>query len=379
MGRKDEKNKSSSTKKKKRVSRKELLRRKQRRNKIIILAAVAAAVILAVMFIPKLTAVFQENSQNVSESGVVLEDVDISELKHLSFDILSVESSDTRMSAEEFSEALIQLYNDGYVLVDVYDIVNISEDGSFSYKDTISIPEGKRPLIISQSDVCYPMNSQESGVADKLVLDNGQIKAQYTNASGSVLTGDYDLVPVLESFIESHEDFSFEGARAILGVNGSTGVFGYRTTSYFSGTGNNPYADYGAFDTESETESAIEIADKLKELGYHFACYGFADDISYGAEYSIVESDIEQWTAEVVPVTGETDIIILPRQTDIGSWSGYDGDNRKYELLSESGFKFYFVGNNSTPNMLQVRDGYVRQTVYEVHTGVDFENAKAWL
>ena len=378
MDSKDEK-KTTTNKKRKRISKKELLRRKQRRKKIMILAAVAAAVVLAIAFIPQIVSMLGESADAESEDGIVLEEVDISEVRHLAFDMLSIESSETRMSAEGFSEALTDLYMQGYVLIDVYDIVDISEEGELSYKDTVSVPKGKKPLILTQTDISYPMDAAGEGVADKLVLEGGKLKAQYTNASGQARTGDYDFVSVLESFIGRYPDFSYDGARAVLCASGETGVFGYRTASYFSGTENNPYADYGTFDTASEKEAASEIVEELKELGYRFACCGFEDDISYGAEYSIVKADVEKWLKETEPVVGETDLIYLPRQTDIGSWSGYTEDNSKYGLLSESGFKFYFVGNNATPSLLQVKDGYVRQTVYEVHTDMDFDNTAAWM
>ena len=361
--------------KKKRISKKTLMRRRQRRKRVITAAAAAAAVVLALVFIPRLVSFVQERVQSVDQEGEALEEVSLSELRHVSFDALSVQESDSRMSVSEFTNALEQLYAADYVLVDLYDIADITEEGNISYKDTITVPEGKHPLIISQTDICYPMNAQENGTASRLVLDDGKVKAQYEDSNGNKVTGDYDIVPILESFIEENPEFSYGGARAILGVSGYSGVFGYRTTSYFDSEENNPYASYGVFNTKSEIEDAKEIAEELKSLGYRFASCGFAEDISYGAEYSIVEEDVDNWQVETAPVTGNTDIILLPRQTDIGSWSGYTKDDSKYELLSETGFKFYFVGNNATPYMIQTDDSYFRQTIYEVHTNEDFINA----
>ena len=375
MSGKEENTEKKNTVKKRRISKKALMRRRQRRNRIIAVGIAAAAVVLAFAFVPRIVGHIQENMAGSEEEAEATEEVGISELRHISFDTLSVSGSDSRMSAAEFSEALAQLYDEGYVLVDVYDIAQTGEDGSFSCSGKITVPQGKKPLIISQADICYPLNAQENGTASKLVLESGKIKAQYTDANGNTQTGDYDIVPILETFIENNPDFSYDGARAVLGVSGYSGVFGYRTTGYFSSEENNPYASYGTFNTENESEQAEEIADELKSLGYRFASCGFAEDISYGAEISIVEEDLDNWKIEVEPITGKTDIILLPRQTDIGSWSGYGADNSKFELLSEAGFRFYFVGNNATPYMFQSGDSYVRQTVYEVHTKADFANA----
>lgn len=375
MGGKEENTEKKNTGRKRRISKKALMRRRQRRKKIIAVGVAAAAAVLAFIFVPRIAGYIQENMRGTDEEEEATEEVDISELRHISFDILSVAGSDTRVSAAEFSEALTQLYDEGYVLVDIYDMAETGEDGSISCSGKITVPQGKKPLIISQSDICYPLNAQENGTASKLVLESGKIKAQYTDSTGNTQTGDYDIVPILETFIENNPDFSYNGARAVLGVSGYSGVFGYRTTGYFSSEENNPYASYGTFNTENESEQAEEIVDALKSLGYRFASCGFAEDISYGAEISIVEEDLDNWKSEVEPVIGETDIILLPRQTDIGSWSGYDADNSKFELLSEAGFRFYFVGNNATAYMFQAGDSYVRQTVYEVHTMADFTNA----
>lgn len=47
---------------------------------------------------------------------------------------------------------------------------------------------------------------------------------------GTVTTGDYDLVPILEKFCEQHPDFSYKGARAVLAFTGYEGILGYRTS-----------------------------------------------------------------------------------------------------------------------------------------------------
>ena len=46
---------------------------------------------------------------------------------------------------------------------------------------------------------------------------------------GTVVTGSFDLVPLLEDFIAEHPDFSYKGARAVLAFTGYQGVLGYRT------------------------------------------------------------------------------------------------------------------------------------------------------
>ena len=70
------------------------------------------------------------------------------------------------------------------------------------------LPEGKIPFVLSEDDVSYYHYMDGDGFATKLVIDdNGDIKCEYKKADGTVVTGDYDVVPILDSFIKEHPDF----------------------------------------------------------------------------------------------------------------------------------------------------------------------------
>ena len=111
----------------------------------------------------------------------------------------------------EFSKILEQLYNNGYVLVDMKSFVASNQDltGSMNYSyKSIYLPEGKKPVMITETMVNYfeyMVDSNDDGEPDaggdgfacRLVVDaNGDIKAQYVDESNQTLTGDYDLVPI---------------------------------------------------------------------------------------------------------------------------------------------------------------------------------------
>jgi hypothetical protein len=49
------------------------------------------------------------------------------------------------------------------------------------------------------------------------------------DANGNTVTGDYDMVPILEKFVAQHPDFSYRGAKAVLALTGYNGLLGYRT------------------------------------------------------------------------------------------------------------------------------------------------------
>lgn len=78
---------------------------------------------------------------------------------------------------------------------------------------------------------------------------------------GSISTGSYDLIPLLNDFIDEHPDFSYKGAKAIIALTGYEGILGYRTASSYSET-----PDY-----ESEKEQAARVAQCLRDDGWELA------------------------------------------------------------------------------------------------------------
>lgn len=136
---------------------------------------------------------------------------------------VAYEDTDT-LTVQDFNRILNELYEQDYVLVDIYSLASEGEAG-FT-KNQISVPVGKKPLIISERDVSY--STQSDGHADRLIIDEGAIATEYMNEDGESVIGEQDVVPALEAFIRQHPDFSFQGARGIVGVTGYRGLFGYQ-------------------------------------------------------------------------------------------------------------------------------------------------------
>ena len=78
---------------------------------------------------------------------------------------------------------------------------------------------------------------------------------------GTVSTGSYDLIPILEDFIKEHPDFSYKGARAIIALTGYEGILGYRTAA--------SYSDSPTY--ESDREQAAKVAQCLRDNGWELA------------------------------------------------------------------------------------------------------------
>ena len=256
------------------------------------------------------------------------------------------------VTVEEFKQILQQLYDNGYVLVDLDDVVYATTaDGKTTYTaNTIYLPDGKKPIMITETMVnyfAYMIDSDGDGAADaggdgfasRLVLDdNGEIKAEMVTSSGETVVGNYDLVPILNDFIAEHPDFSYRGARAILAVTGHEGLFGYRTN-----TGN---AD--------EIAGATAIVEALRADGYTIACYTYNNENYQNFSATQIQADLQKWTAQVTPILGEVDVLVFARGVDINDYTG-----NQYNVLYNAGFR-YFIGASTTPYG-QVTGNYFHQ------------------
>ena len=276
------------------------------------------------------------------------------------------------VTIQEFEAILQQMYDRGFVLVSPYDIayesVDAAGNSSFIY-GTIRLPEGKTPFLMSQDDVNYysymigtgtgvnetPIFADKNGdgFASRIVIgEDGFPTCEYVDEYGNVTTGDYDLVPVLEKFIQEHPDFSYHGARAILGMTGYEGVFGYRTKpSYETALGSERY--------QQEVEAAKAVAECLKEHGWILASHSYGHPAYGNLTPERVEADSDKWEATCEYIIGETDILLYPHGSDIGSYKPYTMDNGKFAALYEDGYR-YFFNVDSVIAWTQVGDNYFR-------------------
>ncbi len=267
----------------------------------------------------------------------------------------------------EFSKILQQLYVNGYVLIDMDDIVSaeMNDAGEITYKaKPLYLPLGKKPLMITQTQVNYYTymvdgdgdkmpDKDGAGFANKLVLDDaGEITCQMVDADGNTVTGDYDLVPILETFIANNPDFSFRGARATLAVSGYDGVFGYRTNSSAKS-----YLEDMAY--EAEIAGAREIVQALEQKGYTIACYTYGNEAYGEMNAAEIRADLSGWTSEVIPVlSGEVNTFVFAQNSDISEGAVYSGE--KYTILRDAGFNYYIGFSADGACWTNVAKDYVR-------------------
>lgn len=269
-------------------------------------------------------------------------------------------------TVSEFNKIIQSMYDRGYVMVSPHDMATVNEDGTVS-PGKIMLPPGKIPFVLSQDDVSYYHYMEGSGFADKLVLDeNGEVKCQYTETDGSISTGNYDLVPLLNAFVEEHPDFSYQGHKGILAMTGYNGVLGYRTDIAYK-TGENLQDDqkkfleeHPDFDYEQEVQQAKMVAEALKEDGWEFASHTWGHKNASESSLEELIADNEKWEAYVAPILGKTDMIIFAFGADIGDWKEYTMDNSKFAYYKSRGYN-YFCNVDSSQYWVQITDLYFRQ------------------
>lgn len=241
------------------------------------------------------------------------------------------------ITTQQFSAILESLYANNYVLVTLDSVIDTvtDADGKTTYvAKPLYLPEGKTPIMITETLVNYfgymvdgngdgTPDAGGSGFAHKLVIQSGEVKAEYIDAAGNTQIGDYDLVPILDSFVKAHPDFSYHGAKAILAVTGSEGVFGWRTN-----------------EDESLVSGAKDVVEVLRATGYQIACNSYSNQ-DYGTTgLSAISAELEKWNQEVAPIVGEVDIMVIARGGSIAVPNDLTGSNSRFALICEKGYPF---------------------------------------
>ena len=306
---------------------------------------------------------------------------DISAIPNLSFHLLVVDPArayvdedysnsyrNNFVTVSEFEKILEQLYANGYVLVNPRDMITttIIEDGKPVYTTKpLYLPEGIKPVMITQTNVNYYTymvdgdgdgfaDKDGAGFASKLIVDEtGKLANEYVDAQGNTFTGAYDMVPILEAFIEEHPDFSIRGARATIAVSGYDGLFGYRTNASAA-------EKLGDAVYQAQVEQAGEVAQALRDAGYEIACYSYKNTSYSNASAMEIEADLKKWTDEVTPILGQLDMMVYALNSDIGDQAAYIGE--KYHILKNAGCSFFCGYSENAQPWAIVTDEYFRQS-----------------
>jgi len=248
----------------------------------------------------------------------------------------------------EFKEVIRQLYEKDYILININSLYTpkFDENGATIgiTKNTLMLPEGKKPVILSVDDINYYTYMQRDGQVFKLFVgEDNKIYTWSIAPDGSeLISRDNELVPILDDFVEEHPDFSMNFVKGTLGLTGYQGILGYRT-------------DEPTWDGyEEEKAGALKLVARLKELGWNFASHSQGHRHTAQVSYEKIVDDTDRWAREVLPLIGQTSVYIYPYGESVPP------EDPKFQYFQKAGFAiFCTVGMNP---YLEFGDSYAVQT-----------------
>ena len=185
------------------------------------------------------------------------------------------------VTALEFQRILDQLWRNGWTLVDIHRAA----------AGTVRVPAGRRPLILEEDDVNYYRYFQGRGLASRLVLRDGEVRAQLPNGELS----DQDVVPMIDAEAAKHPEFSADGARGVLGLTGYEGFLGEHHPKL-----------------AAARQRLRELVHRLQGDGWTIASHSWGHiDFTTNPLSSIVW-DTGQWKALADLIGLHTDVLIYP-------------------------------------------------------------------
>ena len=247
---------------------------------------------------------------------------------------------DWMVTAGEYLKILESVYEKGYVLVDIADCWSEQTDESGQprmVKNTLYLPEGKEPLILSYDDVNYYEYMLANGFTYKLIIgEDGKLWSWGKDPQGKeVVSRDLDAVTILDKFVEEHPDFSPFGAKGCLSLTGYEGILGYRTQ-----TDSKSWTAEQEANRQKEIEAVKPIVAELKRTGWTFGSHTWGHISLNTRTFDTVTADMQKWFAEVGSLVGETSVLFYPFGGRL------DGDDVQqsgpaFRWMQEHGFRIF--------------------------------------
>lgn len=247
---------------------------------------------------------------------------------------------DWMVTAGEYVKILESVYEKGYVLVDINDCWSeqTNEAGETRMvKNTLYLPEGKKPLILSYDDVNYYQYMLDNGFTYKLIIgEDGKLWSWGLDPQGNeVISRDLDAVTILDKFVEEHPDFSPFGAKGCLSLTGYEGILGYRTQ-----TDRENWTTEREAARQKEIEAVKPIVAELKRTGWTFGSHTWGHISLNTRTYETVTADMQKWFDEVGSLVGETKVLFYPFGGRL------DGDDVKqsgpaFQWMQQQGFRIF--------------------------------------
>lgn len=242
------------------------------------------------------------------------------------------------VTVPEFKETIRQFYENNYILIDIHMLYNVDANGIAQKPESLMLPAGKKPLVISIDDLNFYKYMKANGMVHGFAINEDDEIVTFTDdaAGNRTYSDDNEIVPILEKFVTDHPDFSYGGARGIIASTGYEGTLGFATDLM------------DAPEYPKLLEQAKAIADKLKDMGWIFASHSYGHNSPSKRSYEKIAADNDKWIKEATPVIGATDIYIYPYGELI------DVKDPKHQHMLQNGFKM-FCGVQSRSAYLKYR------------------------
>ncbi len=247
---------------------------------------------------------------------------------------------DYMVTADEYKKILQSVYDKGYILVDINSVWSevTGEDGqAHMVKNTLYLPEGKKPLVLSFDDTNYYEYMLSNGFTWKLILgDDGKIASWGKDPDGNeVVSRDLDAIPILDKFVEEHPDFSPFGAKGCLSLTGYEGILGYRTQ-----TDTKSWTQAQEENRQKEITAVKPIIAELKRTGWTFGSHTLGHIRLGSKSLETIQADTERWFDEVGSLVGPTTILFYPHgeRPDGNDWQT---TGPVFRYLQSQGFRVF--------------------------------------
>ena len=239
------------------------------------------------------------------------------------------------LTSKEFQNLLDELYLNDYVLINMSDLVEIQDNKVF--KKDLYVPQNKTPIILIFNNINYSEN--ETCFVEKFIIDGKDNIACYNSKQVEKNQISYcsDFIPILENFIDNHQDFSLNNSKAVICFDKNDGILGYNINK------TNPNASQDAV-------ALKKLVSKLKTLGYEFG-YGNFDKSFYSIEN--FDEEILFIKNNILPIFGMINIYFSPFESN--------KNNDYYNKLEEIGFKI-FVDYNTFGAFIKNNKAFVSST-----------------
>jgi len=252
-------------------------------------------------------------------------------------DDYSVSAEDLLITSQEFLKILDQLYSKNYILIDINSLVD--DNG---LKQSLLIPKGKKPLIITIEGLNYYASRRRTGNSQQLIIDStGKIASTYYNENGDLISDrNGEAIGILEQFIDKHPDFSFDGVKGNISLTGSECIFGYITSEEQIINRKAAFKEHLTESFNITNQEMInnqkivqKIVDILKTNGWNFSSSSYENIAVGNASLENLKSDTKKWDEQVGVFTGKAKVYIFPYGSSVFS------NDTKVDYLVNNGYK----------------------------------------